>query len=94
MEELQQLLAIANLEQKVELLADALSYREAGINLLIEALDNPDLPIRTKAYQLLQGVELKKQNKLYITVFFLIPAIALTKFMNQLSSTTTIGFIF
>ncbi|MGB3638132.1 MAG: hypothetical protein WBA39_11240 [Rivularia sp. (in: cyanobacteria)] len=71
-------LETGNKQQRVESLADALKYADAGIDLLIEALDDGEIEIRAKAFQLLQdvdsekvkqivnkGIPLKKGDKLY-----------------------------
>lgn len=71
-------LETGNKQQRVESLADAIKYGDAGIDLLIEALNDGEIEIRAKAFQLLQNVEsgkvkqivnkgipLKKGDKLY-----------------------------
>ncbi|MBW4694054.1 MAG: hypothetical protein KME27_20095 [Lyngbya sp. HA4199-MV5] len=60
-EGLQQRLAIAPSEERSHLLSTALSYGEAGIDLLIATLNNDSaLTVRATAYQLLQSVDLEK----------------------------------
>jgi hypothetical protein len=45
------------------LLPQALDYGDLGIELLIDRLNDPELEIRAKAYELLQDVELEKAQK-------------------------------
>ncbi|MBW4473109.1 MAG: hypothetical protein KME45_22430 [Stenomitos rutilans HA7619-LM2] len=60
-EGLQQRLTIAPPEQRSQLLSTALSYGEAGIDLLIATLNNdPVLTVRATAYQLLQSIDSEK----------------------------------
>jgi hypothetical protein len=40
-------------EHKIQLLIQAINYDRAGIDLLIEALHDPDLTVRMAAYELL-----------------------------------------
>ncbi|MBL1178702.1 GUN4 N-terminal ARM-like repeat domain-containing protein [Pantanalinema sp. GBBB05] len=60
-EGLQQQLTMASPEQQSQLLATALNYGEAGIDLLITTLNSdPVLSVRATAYQLLQSVDSAK----------------------------------
>jgi hypothetical protein len=62
-EELQQQMNDAPPDQRSQLLASALNYGEAGIDLLIDRLTHDSvLAIRALAYQLLQGVDSQKAN--------------------------------
>ncbi|MEN9564896.1 MAG: hypothetical protein RLZZ69_92, partial [Cyanobacteriota bacterium] len=45
------------------MLPQALDYGDLGIELLIDRLNDPELEIRAKAYELLQDVELEKAQK-------------------------------
>ncbi len=77
-EGLKRRLETGNTQQRVDSLADAIKYGDAGIDLLIEALDDGEIEVRAKAFQLLQdvdsekvrqivnkGIPLKKGDKLY-----------------------------
>ncbi len=77
-EGLKRRLETGNTQQRVDCLADAIKYGDAGIDLLIEALDDEEIEVRAKAFQLLQdvdsekvrqivnkGIPLKKGDKLY-----------------------------
>jgi hypothetical protein len=57
--------AIANssIEQQVSLLPQALDYGDLGIDFLIDRLNDPELEVRAKAYELLQNVESEKAQK-------------------------------
>ena len=46
-----------NLSQKIEALANVLNYRDAGIELLIEALSDPGLTVRVTAGNYLQKID-------------------------------------
>ncbi|MGD1919226.1 MAG: hypothetical protein ACFCAD_10230 [Pleurocapsa sp.] len=50
------------LSRKAELLIETLQYNEAGIDLLIEILNDPELIVRAEAYTLLQSIQ---SNKAY-----------------------------
>jgi hypothetical protein len=56
LEGLRQRLAADNCEQRIAALADALNYGEAGIDLLIEAMNDAVLAFRAKAYKYLQQI--------------------------------------
>lgn len=57
----QQQMTVANPEQRSQLLATATNYGEAGIDLLIDTLNNdPVLAVRATAYQLLPSVDSAK----------------------------------
>ncbi len=71
-------LETGNTQQRVDSLADAIKYGDAGIDLLIESLGDGEIELRAKAFQLLQdvdsekvkqivnkGIPLKKGDKLY-----------------------------
>lgn len=61
---LQQQMTLASPEQRSQLLATALNYGEAGIDLLISTLNSdPVLIVRATAYQLLQSVESIKSKE-------------------------------
>ena len=57
-------LETGNTQQRVDSLADALKYGDAGIDLLIDALNDSEIKIRVKAFQLLQNVELEKVKQI------------------------------
>ena len=59
-EGLKRRLETGNTQQRVDCLADALKYGDAGIDLLIDALNDRKIKVRAKAFQLLQNVELEK----------------------------------
>ena len=59
-EGLKRRLETGNTQQRVESLADALKYGGAGIDLLIDSLNDRKIKVRAKAFQLLQNVELEK----------------------------------
>jgi ARM-like repeat domain, GUN4-N terminal len=63
MEELLQAIANSSIEQQVSLLPQALEYGESGIDFLIDRLNDPELEVRAKAYELLQDVESEKAQK-------------------------------
>lgn len=56
-------LKTGNKQQQIESLASALKYGDAGIDLLIEALNDEEIKVRAKAFQLLQNVESEKAQK-------------------------------
>ncbi|MBW4694056.1 MAG: hypothetical protein KME27_20105 [Lyngbya sp. HA4199-MV5] len=56
MEGLQQRFTSSNVEQRVEALADALNYGRAGVDFLLEALNDAALDVRVAAYRQLQQV--------------------------------------
>jgi hypothetical protein len=60
MEELLQAIANSNIEQQISLLPQALEYGESGIDFLIDRLNDPELEIRAKAYELLQHNQSQK----------------------------------
>ncbi|MBW4536772.1 MAG: hypothetical protein KME09_22840 [Pleurocapsa minor HA4230-MV1] len=60
MEELLQAIANSSIEQQVSLLPQALEYGESGIDFLIDRLNDPELEIRAKAYELLQHNQSQK----------------------------------
>lgn len=62
-EGLQQRLSTGNTRQRIEILASALKYGDAGIDLLIDALNDGEIEVREKAFQLLQDVDLEKAQK-------------------------------
>ena len=57
-------LETGNTQQRVDSLADAIKYGDAGIDLLIEALDDEEIEIRAKAFQLLQNIDSKKVSSI------------------------------
>lgn len=63
LEGLRQRLAGDNCEQRIAALADALNYGEAGIDLLIEAMNDAVIAVRAIAYRLLQGVQSRKSQQ-------------------------------
>ncbi len=63
MEELVNEIASSGTEQKTSLLSKALEYGESGVDLLIENLNDPELIIRAKAYELLQNTQSEKAQK-------------------------------
>jgi hypothetical protein len=56
-------IANSNIEQQVSLLPQALDYGDLGIDFLIDRLDDPELEIRAKAYELLQPNQSQKVQK-------------------------------
>lgn len=60
MEELLQAIANSSIEQQVSLLPQALEYGESGIDFLIDRLNDPELKVRAKAYELLQHNQSQK----------------------------------
>ncbi|MBD2183993.1 hypothetical protein H6S82_11135 [Planktothrix sp. FACHB-1355] len=50
-------------EQRIAVLLDALKYGDAGINLLIEAMNDEALLVRANAYKLLQGLSSAKAQQ-------------------------------
>jgi HEAT repeat protein len=60
MEELLQAIAASSIEQQVSLLPQALEYEESGIDFLIDSLNDPELEVRAKAYELLQHNQSQK----------------------------------
>jgi hypothetical protein len=60
MKEFLQAIANSSIEQQVSLLPQALDYGDLGIDFLIDRLDDPELEIRAKAYQLLQHNQSQK----------------------------------
>jgi len=63
MEELRKAIETSSIRQSVSLLPQALEQEEVGIDFLIECLDNSELEIRARAYQLLQDIELDQAKK-------------------------------
>ncbi|MEH2026736.1 WD40 repeat domain-containing protein [Nostoc sp.] len=53
-ERVKQLLAHGKVEQKIDALLDAFEYGEAGLNLIIQALQNSEVDVQESAYWLLQ----------------------------------------
>ncbi|MEH2223233.1 WD40 repeat domain-containing protein [Nostoc sp.] len=53
-ERVKQLLAYGKVEQKIDALINAFEYGEAGLNLIIEALQNSEVDVQEAAYWLLQ----------------------------------------
>ncbi|MDY6896900.1 MAG: hypothetical protein SWZ49_02340, partial [Cyanobacteriota bacterium] len=77
-EGLQRRLETGNTQQRVDSLADAVKYGDAGVDLLIKALDDKEIKVRAKAFEFLKdndsekvqqivekGIPLKKGDKLY-----------------------------
>jgi len=77
-EGLQRRLETGSIQQRVESLPDAIKYSDAGIDLLIEALNDTEIEVRLKAFEILKnqnleklqqivdkGIPLKKGDKLY-----------------------------
>ncbi|MBW4473106.1 MAG: hypothetical protein KME45_22415 [Stenomitos rutilans HA7619-LM2] len=60
---LHQRLEVASPDQKVELLPQSLSYGEAGIDLLVEAVNDAVLIVRATACQLLQKIDSPKAQQ-------------------------------
>ena len=60
MEELFKVIANSSNARKIPLLSQVLQYGESGIDLLIECLQDPELKIRVKAYELSQDIESQK----------------------------------
>lgn len=60
MEELLQAIANSSIEQQVSLLPQALEYGESGVDFLIYSLNDPELEVRAKAYELLQHNQSQK----------------------------------
>lgn len=60
MEELLQAIANSSIEQQVSLLPQALEYGESGVDFLIDHLNNPELEVRAKAYELLRHNQSQK----------------------------------
>ena len=63
MEAFLSILKDANPVQKADLLPFALEYEESGINFLVEILNDPELIVRSKAYELLQNIELQQAQQ-------------------------------
>lgn len=59
-EGLQQRFAIAPSPEKVELLLQTINYGEAGVDLLIGALNDAEIKVRTTAYELLREITSEK----------------------------------
>ncbi|MFN6530017.1 hypothetical protein [Nostoc sp. ChiSLP03a] len=53
-ERVKQLLAYGKVKQKIDALLDVFEYREAGLDLIIEALQNSKVDVQEAAYWLLQ----------------------------------------
>ncbi|MEM7712607.1 MAG: hypothetical protein AAF349_03350 [Cyanobacteria bacterium P01_A01_bin.68] len=62
-EGLKRRLETGNTQQRVDSLADAVKYDDAGVDLLIEALKDADIEVRAKAYELLKNQDSKKARK-------------------------------
>ena len=60
MQELRNAIANSSVTEQISLLPQAIEYGELGIDFLIECLEDTELEIRAKAYQLLQDVDLQK----------------------------------
>ncbi|BAY86943.1 pentapeptide repeat protein [Calothrix parasitica NIES-267] len=63
-EGLKRRLETGNTQQRVDSLADAVKYGDAGIDLLIEALNYADIEVRAKAFQILQDIDLEKVKQI------------------------------
>lgn len=57
-------LEIGNTQQRIDSLPDALKYGDAGIDLLIDALNDGEIEVRAKAFQLLKDVESEKVKQI------------------------------
>ncbi|MEL7241170.1 MAG: hypothetical protein AAGM40_02320, partial [Cyanobacteria bacterium J06573_2] len=77
-EGLKRRLETGNTQQRVDSLADAVRYGDAGVGLLINALEDSEIQVRAKAFEILKnqdsekvqeivdkGIPLKKGDKLY-----------------------------
>ena len=77
-EGLQRRLETGNIQQRVDSLADAVKYGDAGVDLLINALEDSEIQVRAKAFEILKdnnsekvqeivekGIPLRKGDKLY-----------------------------
>ncbi|UBF26332.1 hypothetical protein K9N68_33350 [Kovacikia minuta CCNUW1] len=73
MQGLRQRLDVASPDQKVELLPQCPNYREAGIDLLVEAVNDTELIVRAKACQLLQGINSPKAQQAIVNGLLLNP---------------------
>ena len=60
MKELLQEIANSSIEQQVSLLPQALEHGESGLDFLIDSLNDPELEVRAKAYELLQHNQSQK----------------------------------
>jgi hypothetical protein len=58
--ELAEVIAASSIEQQVSLLPQALELGESGIDFLIDSLNDPELEVRAKAYELLQHNQSQK----------------------------------
>ncbi|MEO1762495.1 MAG: hypothetical protein AAFR83_11105, partial [Cyanobacteria bacterium J06629_18] len=63
-EGLKRRLETGNIQQRIDCLADAVKYGDAGVDLLIKALDDADIEIRVKAFQILQNIDLEKVQQI------------------------------
>lgn len=73
MEKLLKAIASSRLSDRVSLLPQALMYGESGVDFLIECLDDAELEIRAKAYELLQNIESQKAQQAIAPGLFLNP---------------------
>ena len=77
-EGLKRRLETGNIQQRVDCLADAAKYGDAGVDLLINALEDSEIQVRAKAFEILKdnnsekvqeivekGIPLRKGDKLY-----------------------------
>ncbi|MBD2183992.1 hypothetical protein H6S82_11140 [Planktothrix sp. FACHB-1355] len=63
MEGLRRRFAASIVEERVAALSDALNYGDAGIDLLVEAMNEREIIVRVTAYKLLQNVSAAKAKK-------------------------------
>ncbi len=63
-EGLKRRLETGNTQQQIKSLADAIKYGDAGIDLLIDALNDGEIEVRAKAFQLLQDVDSEKVKQI------------------------------
>ncbi|MFB2972285.1 hypothetical protein ACE1CD_25270 [Aerosakkonema sp. BLCC-F183] len=63
MEGLRRRFAASIVEERVAVLSDALNYGDAGIDLLIEAMNDREIIVRVTAYKLLENVSAAKAKK-------------------------------
>ncbi|MBE9115434.1 hypothetical protein IQ249_05920 [Lusitaniella coriacea LEGE 07157] len=70
-EGLRQRFAVGNCEQKIKMLPTALNYGEAGIDFLIEVLNDPTLRVRATAYNVLQDADIEQAKSEILQGFLL-----------------------
>ncbi|BAY86944.1 pentapeptide repeat protein [Calothrix parasitica NIES-267] len=63
-EGLRRRLETGNTQQRVDSLADAVKYGDAGIDLLIEALNDAEIEIRAKAFNILKNIDSEKVQQI------------------------------